>query len=305
MKPVQNPHDKLFKALMADMASAINFLGEFLPPEIVKLIDLTKLQRMESSFVTGELAEVFVDAVFRCPLMDSSTSQYLYICILVEHKSFPDDFTLLQVGQYLFQAYQQQIRSKGRPLELIIPLVYYHGKKRWEVPPIADLFPPYSDYLNSYLPQLKIVFQDLGLKNDDDILEMDPAFLAAALLMQRYSHDPDTLFSRFDLWIELTEAIQKNRNQFQIVVVYYLEMLKSKKANVMEKIKEYPTPVKDELMSVADQLRYEGMEQGMEQKELIAIKNMIKKGFDTEVICDVLEASKEKVETVRKNMGSS
>src|SRR5665811_630107 len=98
MKPIQNPHDKLFKALMADMPSAVNFLAEFLPQEIVELIDLTKLQRMESSFVSGDLAEIFADAVFSCPLKDTSSGQSLYICVLVEHKSFPDDLTLLPVS---------------------------------------------------------------------------------------------------------------------------------------------------------------------------------------------------------------
>jgi len=93
-----------------------------------------------------------------------------------------------------------------------------------------------------------------------------------------------------------------HRNQFKIIAVYYFEILKQRKTEIMEKIKEYPTPVKGEMMSVADQLRHEGMEQGVEQTKHIAIKNMILKGFDTEFICDILEVSQEKVESVRRNM---
>lgn len=186
MNPIQNPHDKLFKALMSDMEAAAKFLSEFLPPEIVKQLDLNNIQRVESSFLTTELSEIFADVVFRIPIADSAGEEYIFVSILIEHKSFPDDLILLQVGQYLFQAYQKQIQSKGKPLELIIPLVYYHGKKRWKVAPLTDLFPPYSDSLQSFIPPLKIIFNDLGLKTDEDILEMDPVFLAAVLWMQKY-----------------------------------------------------------------------------------------------------------------------
>lgn len=73
----------------------------------------------------------------------------------------------------------------------------------------------------------------------------------------------------------------------------------------MEKIKEYPTSVKGELMSVADQLRHEGMERGMEQTKHLAIKNMIRKGFDTDVICDVMEVSHGSVESIRRDIADS
>lgn len=79
-------------------------------------------------------------------------------------------------------------------------------------------------------------------------------------------------------------------------------MLKAKKSEVMEKIKESTIPVKGELLSVADQLRQEGIEQGIEQKEYLTIKNMIKKGFDTDTIKDVMEVSIEYIESVRKQM---
>lgn len=181
MNPVQNPHDKFFKALMSDIPAAVKFLSEFLPHVIVKQLDLNKLHLMESSFVTDELSEIFADIIFRVPLADSSGEEYIFVSILIEHKSFPDDLILLQVGQYLFKGYQEQIHSKDKQLELIIPLVYYHGKRRWELPALSDLFPSYSDSLQAFIPSLKIEFQDIGLKSDNAILEMDPIFLATVL----------------------------------------------------------------------------------------------------------------------------
>lgn len=74
-------------------------------------------------------------------------------------------------------------------------------------------------------------------------------------------HDTDTLLIRFDQWKEFLGALEGNRNQFRIIVVYYLQMLKAKKSEVMEKIESSTIPAKEEMLSVADQLRQEGIEQ--------------------------------------------
>lgn len=90
---------------------------------------------------------------------------------------------------------------------------------------------------------------------------MYPAFLAAVLWMQKYAHDEDILFLRFDLWSEFLDPLKVSRNQLRIIVVYYLQMLTTKKSEVMEKIKASTIPAKEEVLSVADQLRQEGIEQ--------------------------------------------
>lgn len=66
----------------------------------------------------------------------------------------------------------------------------------------------------------------------------------------------------------------------------------------MEKIKESTIPVKEEMLSVADQLRQEGVE----QTKYTTVKKMIRKGFDNATIKDVMEVSTEYVESIREEM---
>lgn len=73
----------------------------------------------------------------------------------------------------------------------------------------------------------------------------------------------------------------------------------------MEKIKELPTSIKGEMMSFADQLRREGIEQGIERKEFTAVENMIREGFNDDIICKVLEVSSDYVKKVRNRLSEN
>jgi len=93
---MHHPHDKFFKAMMAERELAIGFLRFFLPEEISRMIDFERIEASKDSFVTEELKEIFSDAVFRCPVLESHTSS-LFVSVLIEHKSYPDKFVWLYV----------------------------------------------------------------------------------------------------------------------------------------------------------------------------------------------------------------
>lgn len=42
-KTINNPHDKFFKAMMAEKDIAVDFLRQFLPDDVLKLIDLNSI----------------------------------------------------------------------------------------------------------------------------------------------------------------------------------------------------------------------------------------------------------------------
>ncbi|EMN55419.1 transposase, YhgA-like domain protein [Leptospira interrogans serovar Autumnalis str. LP101] len=55
MSEVNNPHDRLIRETLQDKIEAISFFRRTLPPEVVELLDLEKLELSESSFVSEEL----------------------------------------------------------------------------------------------------------------------------------------------------------------------------------------------------------------------------------------------------------
>ena len=51
MDIIKNVHDKCFKEIMGDVQTAKSFLENYLPVDIVKLIDLEKLKPEKDSFI--------------------------------------------------------------------------------------------------------------------------------------------------------------------------------------------------------------------------------------------------------------
>ena len=52
---LQNPHDKFFKETFSDVEVAKDFLNNYLPEDILKVIDVDTLDPQKDSFINGEL----------------------------------------------------------------------------------------------------------------------------------------------------------------------------------------------------------------------------------------------------------
>ena len=137
-KKVQNPHDKFVRETFSDPERAQAFVEEFLPEKIVKELDLSRLKVSQDSYLDNEMKEYFSDLILKIPVKKAK-NRNLKIAFLFEHKSSPDNFVLFQVGHYLFSHYFKIIRQ-SKKLELLIPLIYYQGKQKWEVPRLLHHF---------------------------------------------------------------------------------------------------------------------------------------------------------------------
>lgn len=75
-KSLYNPHDKFFKAMMAEKYIAIDFLKQFLSAEVSAMIDYDSLVLQSNSFLDEELQEVYADTVFRCRMKESQRTDF-------------------------------------------------------------------------------------------------------------------------------------------------------------------------------------------------------------------------------------
>ncbi|WP_146913877.1 Rpn family recombination-promoting nuclease/putative transposase, partial [Halolactibacillus halophilus] len=62
---VQNPHDKFFKETFKNPQVTKDFITYYLPPSLVKQIDVNTLEPQKDSFINKELEEVFSDLLFK------------------------------------------------------------------------------------------------------------------------------------------------------------------------------------------------------------------------------------------------
>lgn len=102
-------------------------------------------------------------------------------------------------------------------------------------------------------------------------------------------------------------------------MVYYIQVVEIEKIQFDELLKQISEPMKTEYLSLADRLTRDGIEIGLQKglqkgreegieigelngenkKTRVATENMLHRGFEVSVICDVLEVTPEYVESIR------
>lgn len=314
-KKIHNPHDRFMKSLMGDIEIAREYFEKFLPDDLKRILDLSGLELAPHSFVSEDLQETFADIIFKCPLKAKFGGHNVFISILVEHKSFKYKYVAVQLGNYLFKAYQAQL-DNNQTLTPVIPFLYYHGEdKGWVPRDMHDLLKKFPFELKAHIPNFDILFQNIHKFSDKQIRQLGSALLSAALLTQKYSHEPQVLVEKFQNIFSILES-WTDRNLFHTLIVYYIELIEVDQDQIIKLIYQIPEVMKTEFISTADQLRQKGreearqearqelkeMEKKMEKDKLRATENMLRKGFEIPVICDVLEVNEEYVAEVKKRM---
>ncbi|MBX2921335.1 MAG: Rpn family recombination-promoting nuclease/putative transposase [Chitinophagaceae bacterium] len=106
---------------------ASDYFKNYLPAAISRQLDFTSLEQLPDTYLSGELKKTMSDIVYSCLRKDGKGA--VKVSLLIEHKSYPDKYTPVQIGSYIFSALQKQATAK-EPLSLVIPVLLYHGKDK-------------------------------------------------------------------------------------------------------------------------------------------------------------------------------
>ncbi len=141
MEEIVNPHDKFFKQVMTDKEVVKDFPTNYLPKEIRKIIDPDKIQIAKDSFVEPDMQETFSDILYEVELAKKPA----FIYFLFEHKSYP--------------------------YPKIIPLVFYHGRNKWNTGlKLSDIMQEIPYELKKYVPEFEYILLDLSEYEEEDIV---------------------------------------------------------------------------------------------------------------------------------------
>jgi len=195
-------HDKLFKEVWSDLDNARTFLENYLPPDLLAVMDLKSLEIHKGSFVEKNLKEYHSDLLYR---VNTSQSQ-AFIYILFEHKSYPDSLIHLQLLKYMAGIWTLALKqNRSGKLSPIVPLVMYHGKKAWVAPEsFSGLFEGDLDQTRTYIPDFRYLLFDLTRFSDEEI--RGTILVRVVLLMLKYVFNPafeDKLPGIFRLFSDL------------------------------------------------------------------------------------------------------
>ena len=108
-KKPSKPHDEFFKATFGRIEIALDYLLSMLPAALLQELDLSKLKRINGSFVSPALKETFSDVVYQSPLI--GTEQSVMLSFIIEHKSKPESRPHLQLLRYMLDFWEEQLKQ--------------------------------------------------------------------------------------------------------------------------------------------------------------------------------------------------
>jgi len=243
-------------------------------PDIARITDLGSLKLESSLSIQPNLREFQADVIYRCRLQQEEEQQHLYFCLLLEHKSQPDKYVSVQVGLYIMELMLRSVKEAGRELELVLPIIFYNGKEKWQPLTLAELFAghPQLGLLQPYIPNFSFVFQDVSQLTTEELLQLDLSFFRSAIMALSFRHQPYLIVKYLRLIFEGADS----KASISALTHYILGVAERSEQEFKAIIENTDLEIIPDVMSTLEQIltrgRKEGMKKGMEkgkQKERI------------------------------------
>ncbi len=294
MGSITSIHDTFIRAILADKRIALDYFQASLPVFVRERLDFSSLTQLPDSYVSSELHKTISDIVYSCRRKDGKGD--IKVSLLIEHKSYVDKFTPLQIGSYIFSGLLKQAENEKK-LSPIIPVLLYHGKEKWEYRTLQYLFKDIEPEWAKYIPDFDYIYNNLSEVSDEQLEMLHNNFLKASLLTLKHSFEKDWLEAnavRLLAWSENTdENLQKG------FVVYLFEQSKLKGDKILKIMEALPTTIRKTVKSTVDYLR----EEGELAKAKKVVRNLIKVSNLSDMqIAAAAEISVEDVERIRKEI---
>lgn len=113
-------------------------------PELAEQLDFTRAERINRTFIPASLRKKESDLIFHVPFRGDAVEggHEVWVYVLLEHQSEPDPLMGLRLYLYMGHLWdlerrqwtRRRVPRERRRLHPIIPVVFYTGEQRWEVP---------------------------------------------------------------------------------------------------------------------------------------------------------------------------
>lgn len=301
-------HDRFIRSIMADKTIATDYFQNYLPKQIRDQLDFSTLTQLPDSYISGNLHQTLSDIVYSC--QKKGTESKIKIALLVEHKSYPDRYTPVQIGSYIFSGFLKQISNKEQ-LSPIIPLLLYHGKGVWRYQTLNDLFSKLEPEWKQFIPDFEYIYNNFGEITDQEIEKLNNRFLAASLLALKHSFEKDWLAQNENILRILFLSDEAHEQLQKGLIIYLFERSQLNESRLVEIIEFLPFTVKKNVMTTLDIFikkgREEGLQKGLEkgrnEGKMDVIVNLLQNtDFSVEKIAALAAVPKEVVEGLRSKI---
>ena len=268
---INQKHDKIFKEMLSDKKSTVDFINSFLHLNLVE----DDIEKYEKEFRTSEFSNVEADVVYKIKNKN--------VFILIEHQSSVDYKMSYRIMCYKYAIIEsvidkKRLKEKSYRIPMVIPIVLYTGKRKWQKLLINDIEEKVEGYAENWLEYTLI---DVNKFSKEQLLA-DNLIITKAMLIEK-SKNKEELYRN----IEEVINIQKEKKAFdnlQLEKLITYELSETEDKNIMhefiEKIRDIE--VSEEIMTNASRIinreirkeRKAGLEQGIQQGIALVAKKL-------------------------------
>ena len=281
MEKINKPHDKLFKEVMGDIETAKSFIQHYLPPKIVRLIDPESITIETDSYIEKDLSEYFFDLLFRVKMQQEEG----YVYLLFEHKSKVDKHVSLQLLGYMTSIWKKTV---PRPLPVILPVVFYQGREKWEAPQwFSNRFSNADRMdgdLKEYIPDYKYELFEISSLREEEVKGAKRLRIYLDVIRMRSLEGKEAIrevMLRVALTISELSWTEANERFFQVCTIYLFDTMgREYFQQLSELMKTVSEERSEKMQTIADMLRQEGMEKGILKGREEGLEKGMEKGME-------------------------
>ncbi|WP_257490761.1 Rpn family recombination-promoting nuclease/putative transposase [Anaerosalibacter massiliensis] len=322
MKEVSNPHDKFFKEVFGKVEVTKDFIENYLPKNILRVIDTSTLEPQKDGFITEDLEEMFSDMLFKVNINNKEG----YIYLLFEHKSYKSKNISFQLLKYMIEIWEAKI-NKGNIYELpvIIPLVIYHGKGRWNLnTSLGELITGYENLpedIKKYIPNYEYLIYDLSQYTDEEIKGEAQLRIILTIFRDIFVKDNKGIQKSVETAVKYLQELEDKQTgieYFETFIKYLMSARPSLTEDDIEDMRENVEKIYPEgsevIMTIIERYmekgrqegrqegKQEGIQEGRQEEKIEVAKKLIKMGLTIDKVIDATGLKKEEIEEIRKKM---
>ncbi|MFS2221304.1 Rpn family recombination-promoting nuclease/putative transposase [Pantoea sp. B65] len=302
MEMTPTPHDALFKQFLTQADTARDFLQIHLPAKLLQYCQLDTLQLASGSFIEKDLRALYSDVLYS--LRTDSGDGYIYC--LIEHQSSPDKHMALRLMRYSLAAMQRHLDQGHNRIPLVIPILFYHGQHSPYPYPMnwLQLFDNPQQARELFNENFPLV--DVTVIPDNEIM----AHRRVALLefMQKHCRRQHDIAGFFEQLATLLQSGYNTKEQIMLSITYLLQVAEAEEAVAfIRKLAQHSPQHKEELMTIAEALRYEGrqeghqegMELGKQQEKLRIALALLANGLEASLVMKTTGLTPDELQQLR------
>ncbi len=275
-------------------------MQNYLSEHVVDHLDLTTVKLEKETFIDQQLREVRSDLLFKLRLKDGIKAS---IYVLFEHKSYPEPLISLDILRYMVRIWDQWLKQDKSLtlLPLIIPLVLYHGQRKWKISRDFSGLITDSDKFGDFIPNFRYSLCDLSDYTDEEIRKGEK-ILQGALLTLKYSRNQrikEKLPGILDLYIDIYETSRGRVALYSLLHYLIRGTDKIQKEDLKHALSEVFKDKGDDVMAtLAEQIAEPLVTERLQEKKPIWIQKGMQQGIiqdAQEGIIDIIEARFDRV----------